>query len=129
MTQLPPYGNSGFLACFLSSLLSWFWFGVTRSKFFLNEPLGSQPVVKVMTMIAFVLLVQLVRLRCDPLSEFSNVNVAGLLRHFFCDCFSSHNFLEKEVSLRQWEHGCWFTRQNLPIGLHDIGFRIDLYIW
>jgi hypothetical protein len=57
------------------------------SKFFLNEPLGSQPVVKVMTMIAFVLLVQLVRLRCDPLSEFSNVNVAGLLRHFFVTVF------------------------------------------
>jgi len=79
------------------------------SKFFLNEPLGSQPVLKIMTMIAFVLLVQLVRLRCDPLLEFSNVDIVGLLCHFFCDCFSSHNFLEKEVSLCQWEHGRWFT--------------------
>ena len=96
MTHLSPYRNSGFLACFLSSLLSWFWCGVAMSKFFLNEPLGSQPVVKVMTMIASVLLVQLVCLRCDPLSESSNVDVAGLLRHFFCACFSRHNFLEKE---------------------------------
>jgi hypothetical protein len=97
MTHLPPYENSGFLACFPSSLLSWFWFGIAMSKFFLNEPLSSQPVLKVMTMIASVLLVQLVCLHCDPLSEFSNVDVAELLRHFLCACFSSHNFLEKEV--------------------------------
>jgi hypothetical protein len=109
--------------------LSWFRFGAAISKFFLNEPLGSQPVVKVMTMIASVLLVQLVRLRCDPLSESSNIDVAGLLRHFFCACFSSHNLLEKEVSLRQWEHGRWFTSQNFAISFHTIGFLIDLYIW
>lgn len=93
-------GNSCFLACLLSSLLSSFGFGVAIGKFFLNEPLGSQPVVKVMTMTASVLLVQLVRLRCDPLFEPFIVHVAALLRHCFCECFSHHNFLEKEVSLR-----------------------------
>lgn len=99
------------------------------SKFFLNKPFGSQPVVEVMTMLASVLLIQLVRLRCDSLSESSNVGDAGLLRHFFCAYFFRHKFLEKEVSLCQWEHGRWFTRQNLAISLHHIGFRIDFYIW